>query len=355
MRLRPFVVVSVALLIGSPSTAIAQTPPKLHDINGFIVKGAFKELDPELMKRRLSLEEITKAGLNGGSTEIEKVLAWAAKCEKLDSQVEEPAVVQGTISIALPPNAMGDEAYTACFYAFSFNGLGLLGTRDDLKLVRSEKHPQLPSSGRPWNRDQILATQLFRLGYLKPDPILRQYRDRAGTAAGHSVLEAKSNVLIVVDTPAALETLRRYIDAETLEAMGMPAAGGDAQRGGLRPPSLGAIASSEAVHFYLMAVARRNHFPLVAAQDRAVAPRHYPEANVWMSEHDYQTLAEEYQRVGEFVQAASETGGEGWEDPNPARTFSPAEQKRRAIRFGLASTGPAGANTAKTKKTARKR
>jgi hypothetical protein len=354
MRAGSFLV-AIALVNSLPVGVIAQTPPKLHDINGFIVKGAFKELDPELIKRRLSLEEITNAGLNGEPIEIEKFLAWTAKCEKLDSHVDEPTIVQGKISILLPPNTMGDEAYSACFYAFSFNGLGLLGRGNELDLVRSEKHPQLPRSARPWNREQVLATQLFRLGYLKPDPILRQYRDRAGTAAGHSVLEAKSNVLIVVDTPAALETLRGHIDAETLEAMGVPAAAADVPGGELRPPSLGAIASSETIHFYLMAFARRNHFPLVAAQDRAVAPRRYPEANVWMSDRDYQALAAEYQRVGEFVQAARETGGEGWVDPNPARTFSPAEQKRRAIRFGLASAGPARANTAKNKKTARKR
>ena len=61
-----------------------------------------------------------------------------------------------------------------------------------------------------------------------------------GTAAGHSVLEPKSNVLIVTDTPEALESLRGLIDAETLEAMGVPAAKGRAPGGELRPPSLGA-------------------------------------------------------------------------------------------------------------------
>jgi hypothetical protein len=354
MRAGSFLI-AIAFVSSLPVGVIAQTPPKLHDINGFIAKGAFKELDPELMRRRLSLQEIKKAGLDGEPTEIENVVAWTAKCEKLDSQVEEPTVVQGKISILLPPNTMGDEAYTTCFYAFSFNGLGLLGRGNELKLVRSEKHLQLPRSVRPWNRDQILATQLFRLGYLKPDPILRQYRDNAGTAAGHSVLEPRSNVLIVIDTPGALETLRTHIDAETLEAMGVPAARRQAPGGELRPPSLGAIASSETIHFYLMAFARRNHFTLAAAQDRAIAPKHYPEANVWMSEQEYRALASEYQRIGEFVQLARETGGEGWEEPSPPRALSPAEQKRLAIRFGLASAGPARTNTAKNKKTARKR
>lgn len=84
-------------------------------------------------------------------------------------------------------------------------------------------------------------------------------------------------------------------------------------------------------------------------------PRHYPEANVWMSERDYRALAEEYQRIGDFVRAARETGGEGWEEANPDRTLSPGEQKRLAIRFGLASSGSARGNTARTKKSARKR
>jgi hypothetical protein len=349
-----FFVVVVVFLVSSLRPGLGQTGPKLHDINGFMAKGAFKELDPELMKRRLSLQEINKAGLNGEPTDIEDVLAWMAKCEKLDSRVEEPAEVQGKITIVLAPNAFGDEAYTACFYAFSFNGLGLLGTGDDLQLVRYEKHPGLPHLGRPWNRDQILSTRLFRLGYLKPDPILREFRDKGGSSAGHAVFEPRSNVLIVTDTPKALESLRAHIDAEVLEAMGVPASKELAPGGALRPPSLGAIASRETIHFYLMAFARWNQFPLAAAQDRNLAPRHYPEADVWTSAQGYSALATEYQRISEFVQLARETGGEGWNDPNPERTFSPAEQRRRAIRFGLANVGPERANSAKNKKMARK-
>jgi hypothetical protein len=355
MRPRRFYVVLVAMLISSMSRGFAQTGPKLHDINGFIAKGAFHELDPELMKRRLSPEEIAKASLNGEPTDIKNVLAWMAKCEELDARVEEPVEVKGKISVFLPPNMMGDEAYTACFYAFSFNGLGLSGAGDELVLVRSEKHPKLPRLARPWNRDQVLSTQLFRLGYLKPDPILRHYRDKAGSPAGHAVLETRSNVLIAVDTPKALESLRAHIDTEILEAMGVPAANGPPPGDELRPPSLGAIASREAIHFYLLAFARWNQFPLASAQNRIVAPRHYPEADVWTSEEGYKRLATEYARISEFVRLARETGGEDWEEPNPARTFSSAEQKRRAIRFGLASAGPARGNTAKNKKTARKR
>jgi hypothetical protein len=355
MRPSRFLIVLVALLISPPNRGYAQTGPKLHDINGFIAKGALHELDPELLKRRLSLQEIATASLNGEPTDIENILAWMAKCEKLDSRVEEPVLVQGKMSILLAPNTTGDEAYTACFYAFSFNGLGLSGTGDELVLVRSEKHPELPRLSRPWNRDQILSTQLFRLGYLKPDPILRHYRDKAGSPAGHAVLEANSNVVIVTDMPKALESLRTHIDAEVLEAMGVPAAKDPAPEAVLRAPSLGAIASKETIHFYLMAFARWNQFPLAAAQDRATAARHYPKANVWTDEQGYRALATEYQRISEFVRLARETGGEGGVDPNPARTLSPAEQKRRTIRFGLAVAGPARANTAKNKKTARKR
>ena len=263
--------------------------------------------------------------------------------------------MQGKISVCLPPNTLGDEAYTACFYAFSFNGLGLSGSGDELVLVRSEKHRELPRLSRSWTRDQVLSTELFRLGYLKPDPILRQYRDKAGSPAGHAVLEAKSNVLIAVDTPKALESLRSHIDAEILEAMGVPAAKEPEPGNALRPPSLGAIASTEAIHFYLLAFARWNKFPLAAAQDRAMAAKHYPEANVWTSDQAYRELAAEYQRVNKFVRLARETGGEGWVEPNPARTFLPAEQKRRAIRFGIVSAGPSRGNTVKNKKTARKR
>ena len=355
MRPWRFVVEIVAILFGPVNSGFAQTAPKLHDINGFMLKGALHELDPELMKRRLTLQEIAKANLNGEPADIENVLAWMAKCEKLKSRVEEPLEVQGKISVYLPPNTTGDEAYTACYYAFSFNGLGLLGTGDELKLVRYEKHPRLPRSGSPWNRDQVLSTQLFRLGYLKPDPVLRQYRDKAGSALGHAVLEPKSNVLIVTDTPKALESLRVHVDAEVLEAMGVPGSKDNPPGDGLRPPSLGAIASLDTIHFYLTAFARWNQFPLAGAQDRALAAKHYPEADVWMSEQGYRALAAEYQRIGEFVRLARETGGEGWDDPNPARTLSPAEQRRLAIRFGLATSGPVRANTTKNKKTARKR
>lgn len=50
MRPYRFLVVVVVFLIGSMRPGFGQTGPKLHDIDGFIPKGAFRELDPELMK-----------------------------------------------------------------------------------------------------------------------------------------------------------------------------------------------------------------------------------------------------------------------------------------------------------------
>ena len=52
--------------------------------------------------------------------------------------------------------------------------------------------------------------------------------------------------MIVADKASSLEKLQRYIDAEVLEAMGLPAAAGHTAADGLRPPSPGAIATSPA-------------------------------------------------------------------------------------------------------------
>ena len=75
---------------------------------------------------------------------------------------------------------------------------------------------------RPWNRNQILSTQLFRLGYLEPDSILRQYRDQLGTGAGQAVFEKKSNVVIVTDTAPALEKLRSTSIPRSWKRWGFP-------------------------------------------------------------------------------------------------------------------------------------
>jgi len=346
----------VALVLVSRITqgqGFAQRGPKLHDIDGFMAKGLYTELDPELMKRRLSLRDIEKANFNVESTDITDVVGFMAKCEKMGSHVEEPLEVHGKLPVFLPPNTMGDEAYTTCYYAFNLNGLGLSAASNDLVVVRPEKHPRMPRPGGRWNPERILSTQLFRLGYLKPDPILRKYRDQIGSSAGHAVLEKKSNVVIIADSPKALELLRAHIDSESLEAMGVPASEGKAH-GERRPPSLGAIASRDSIHFYLMAYARWNRMTLTA-QKTGVVAKHYPEADLWTNEHDYDDLATEYQRISELVRVAGETGGEGWDDPHPERTFLPAEQRRLAIRFGLAGPAPGKGNAQKSKKTARKR
>jgi hypothetical protein len=137
--------------------------------------------------------------------------------------------------------------------------------------------------------------------------------------------------------------------------MGVPASEGQAPGDGPRPPSLGAVASREGIHFYLVAFARWNRIPLAAAQQRGVFDRAYPEADLWTNEQGYRALAQEYQRVSEYAKVARETGGEGWVDPNPERTFSPREQKSLAIRFGLVSPLPGQRDAPKTKKAARRR
>jgi hypothetical protein len=338
----------------SPSAGFAQSRPSVHDVNGFMAKGAFTELDPEMMKHRFSLREVEKANFNSESTEIHYILAFLAKCEKLGSHVEEPLEVQGKMPVFVPPNAMGDEAYTTCFYAFNFNGLGLSGVGDDLVAVRPEKHAGLPPPGGTWNREQILSTQLFRLGYLKPDPILRQYQGKLGGARGHAVLEQKSNVVIVADATKALESLRAHIDAEIMEAMGMPASEVRVPSEP-RPPCLGAIASKEAIHFYLLAFARSRRIPLASAQEPGALTKHYPEADLWTNEQGYESLAGEYRRINEFVPLARETGGPGWDEGNLDRAISPGSQRRMSIRFGVVNAAATKGSAQKGKKAARKR
>jgi hypothetical protein len=347
--------VLVAILIVMEGRSFAQPGPKLHEIDGFMVKGIFTELDPERVKHRLSLQEIEKVHLDGKSTDINHVLDFMAQQEKIRARVEEPLEVRGQIPVVLPPNTMGGEAYTTCFYAFTFNGLVLSGNGKELILVRPETRPRLVRPKRPWNRNEILSTQLFRLGYLKSDPILRQYRDQLGTKVGHAVLELKSNMVIVTDTAQALEKLRAHIDSEILEAMGVAATAGHEPGEGPRPPSLGAIASRENIHFYLAAFARWSEIPLAASEEKGVLTRHYPEADLWTNERGYRALESEYKRVNEYVRLARQTAGEGWNELEPQRTLSPAGQRKLAIQFGVVSPTPAKGNLSKNKKTARKR
>jgi hypothetical protein len=355
MRPLMILLVLVATLGVTAGTAFAQDGPKLHDIPAFFTKGAAAELDPQLLRHRLSQKEIEESKLNGESTDVKDAMRLMAKYEKLEMRIVEPREVRGTIPIYLPPNTMGDEAYSACFVALTYNGLVLSAKRPDLELVRPETRAGLARPNRPWNRQQILATRLYRLGYLKADPIMSHYRDQIGTREGHAVLQPKANVLIVIDAARALTALQEYIDSETLEAMGVPASQGHAPGEDLRPPSLGAIASRESIHFYLMAFARWNHIPLFASEEKGVHDRYYREADVWTNERGYRALGNEYRRINEFVRLAQESGGQGWEDPNPQRTLEPIEQRKFEIRFGVVSQPPERGAASKNKKAARKR
>jgi len=347
--------VLVAYLGVTEGVGYAQDGPKLHDIPAFFNKGGAAELDPELLKHRLSQREIEKAHLSGQSTDVKDALGLMAKYEKLEIRIAEPFEVRGPIPVYLPPNSMGDEAYTACFVAFTYNGLILSATGPDLELVRPETRPGKVQANRPWNRQRVLSTRLYRLGYLKPDPIMRHYKEGIGTPEGHAILQPKTNVLIVIDAAPALAALQEYIDSEILEAMGVPAAPGQAPGEEPRPPSLGAIASRESIHFYLLAFARANQIPLVASAEKRVLDRYYPDADLWTNERGYRALASEYERINEFVRVAKESGGQGWQDPNPQRTFEPNEQRTLEIRFGVVSQPSARGATTKNKRAARKR
>jgi hypothetical protein len=332
----------------------AQEGPAIHRLDSFMAMGAFSELDREQTQQRLSLQEIEKQHLDGKPTSIENILALMARHEKLRSRVEEPQEVRGDVSVTVPPNSMGDEAYTVCFVAVTYNGLALTGNSDTLVLVRPEKHPQIPMTKRPWTRNRILAAALFHLGYLNPDAVMRRYRDAIGTSEGHIIAVPRPNVLLAVDTAPALEKLRRFIDSEVLEAMGVPTSDVQAAAGP-RPPSLGAIASREAIHFYLMTYARSHQIPLVGAEQKGVYTRLYPEANLWTNERGFRALQQEYQRIGQFVRLARESAGQDWFDPQPTRCLTPDQQRKLDIRFGLGAAPEAKPSASPAKKTTRRR
>jgi hypothetical protein len=301
MRTIPsFVFVVVACLSLASRPAFGQNKPRVLAIDGFMGKGVFTELDPEQMKHRLSLEEIETLHFDGRSTAIDDILKLMARSEKLRGRVAEPLEVRGEIPVTLPPNTTGKEAYTSCFYAFNLNGLAVAGSGDSLVLIRPETQPKAPLLERKWNREQVLPIRLFRLGYLRSDPILAQYKDKLGTSAGRAILEAKSNVVIVADKVASLEKLERYIDAEALQSMGLPAAAGHTVAEGFRPPSLGAIASRANIHFYLMTFARVSQLPMSGSKLEGAFIKHYPEADVWVGENSYRALQNEYNRINEY-------------------------------------------------------
>jgi hypothetical protein len=337
-----------AFLAGANKPALAQQKPRLLAIDGFMSQGVFTELDAEQMKRRLSLADLEKGHLDGKSTEIHELLGLMAKAEKMRSRVAEPLEVRGEIPVTLTPNTMGNEAYTACFYAFNLNGLVVAGSGDELILVRPESRPNIPAPDRRWNRENVLPIQLFRLGYLRSDPILAQYRDKIGTMAGRAILEGRSNVVIVADTASSLAKLRRYIDAEAVEAMGVSMTRRYTPGDAVRPPSLGAIAARENVHYYLMAFARASQIPMSGSKEQGVAERYYPEADVWVGERGYRTLQSEYKRINDFVQQARQTRGEEWPVAEGERTLSAADQKKLSIHFGVVIPQEETANTPKT-------
>jgi hypothetical protein len=337
------------------SRAVAADGPGIHRLDGFLVQGVFKELDKELRMHRLSPREIEEKGLDGRPVDIGEILGLMASYEKLRPRIEEPLEVRGKIRVALPPNSMGDEAYSACFVALTYNGLVLSGDSGELTLVRPETRPDVPPPKRLWDRAHVLSTRLFRLGYLNSDEILRHYRDAIGTKDGHAVLEPGSNVVIVTDSDAALVKLGILIDTQTLEAMGRRTRDRAGPAEGPRLPSAGAIASREAIHFYLLAFARSQRIPLVATEQPGVAAKYYPEADLWTSDRGIQTLEQEHRRVGRAMQLAREAAADGWVDSHPERTLTPEAQRRLAIRFGLVSPLPEKANARPAKKSARRR
>jgi hypothetical protein len=347
-------VVAAACLTLLPKPAPGQDKPKLLSINGFMFKGVFSELDPEQARRRLSLADLENLHFDGKSTDLNNILNLMARTEKMNARIDEPLEVRGEIPLTLPPNTTGNEAYTTCFYAFNLNGLVVAGSGDQLLLIRPETRREAPLLERTWNRENVLPIRLFRLGYLRSDPILVQYKDKLGTKAGRAILESKSNMVIVADKASSLEKLERYIDAETLEAMGVPASSGRTPADGLRPPTLGAIATRDHLHFYLMAFARMSRIAMSGSKQNRVFDRHYPEADVWIGEQGYRALENEYERINEYFQLARTSGGQDWPVPKDERTLSPAEQNRLEIHFGVISADPPAAPAAKSKSKARK-
>ncbi len=354
MRSRGIFLMLAAWVAAEAGNVSAQDKPVLREMADFMAKGALSELDRGMAKHQLSLDEIEKAGLDGRPTPIDEVVKAMARYEKLRGRVAEPLQVRGDVHIALTPNSAGEEAYTACFLAMTYNGLVFAGSDDELCLVRPESTRDVPNPRRKWDSMHILSTRLFRLGYLSPDPILRVYQNEIGTREGNAVLVPKANVVIAIDTGPALEKLAARIDEDILAAMGDSAANAADGAGGPRFPSAGAIASPECIHFYLMAFTRSSEIPIFGSQ-RGTATKHYVEGNLWLSEQGYAALRQEYRRVNELIPIARDAIAEGWVDPRPDRALSPTAQRRRQIRFGLVNPPPAADRARTTKKAARKK
>jgi hypothetical protein len=331
----------------------AQDKPALHELTSFMTKGAFAALDEERARHRLTLQELDAAGLDGRPRPVADVLEFMAGYERLHGRVDEPLQVRGDMHVSLTPNTTGAEAYTTCFVAMTYNGLVLSGSGQDLVLVRPETRPGLTVPKRTWDATRILSTRLFRLGYLAADPIFRRYSEQIGTGQGHVVLVRKANVVIATDTDAALDQLGAWIDSEIIAAMGDPASGGPA--GGPPLPSPGAVASRECIHFYLQAFARSRRIRLFPARQPGTVTRHYPEVDVWLSDPGYAELLAEYRRVEDLIPIAREAVTQGWIDPRPDRTLTPAAQRRLEIRYGLVSPLPSAERARTPKKSARRK
>jgi hypothetical protein len=331
----------------------AQDRPGIHRLDSFMATGVFTELDRAQTQHRLGLREIEKQHLDGRPVDLSEPLELMARYEKLRSRIEEPREVHGRISMSLPANALGEEAYTTCFCALTYNGLAFSGAGNDLVLVRPEKHPRVELPKRPWNTERILAARLYRLGFLDPDPIMRRYRDEIGTPEGHLIFLNRANVLIVVDSELALESLRAAIDGQVLEAMGVAAADGGGAARAVGPPRPGAVAAREAIHFYLTTFARWHKLPLVAERKDGAFARYYPEMDLWTSERGFRALQQEYGRVNELVRVAREEGVPEAEGPDP--TLSPERQRSLDIRFGVVTPLPRRPGQPPTRKAARQR
>lgn len=353
MTTRAFLLGMALWLTVAGDPAVAQDRPSLREMQDFMTKGSQSELDADLCRHRLNLAEIERDGLDGRPTRIGDIVAVLARYEKLTPRVDEPLEVRGDMRIWLTPNTTGRELFTTCFLGLTYNGLVLSGNRTEFVLARPESRKDVPLPRRRWNPNRILSTRLFRLGYLASDPILRKYRDEIGTGEGNAVIVPKANVVIVTDTDDALDALGARIDSETIAAMGSSAT--DEAAGEARPPSLGAVASRECLHFYLMAFARSHRMPFYAARQQGAATRSYPEADVWLNDRGYQMMSAEYRRVSELIPVAREAAEQGWVDPRPDRTLAPAAQKRLEIRFGLVSPLPGGDRERTSKKAARRK
>lgn len=352
---RLFAALAVGLAVFPARTGTADDRPTLHELREFMARGAFTELDRELARRPLSLAEIEKDGLDGRPRPVVDILETMARFEKLHARVAEPLEVRGEMSVRLTPNTTGEEAYTACFLAFTYNGLAVAGQGEELVLVRPETRPELPPPKRKWDPSRILAARLLRLGYLAPDPILKHYREEIGTGDGHAIIVPKANVVIAIDTEPALAKLAALVDDETMAAMGVAPADSPAAAAGPRPPSAGAIASRAGVHFYLQAFARKHDIAMAGTVDPQAAPKSYPEMNVWLSQRGSETLGWEYRRIMGQAARARQAAEAGWVDPRPDRVLTPAAQRRMEIRFGLAASPDSERPRARTTKKAARR